>query len=105
MKKGLLKIAMSLSLLMGTSTLSAVEGSSIPAVTHGTPWVSVRLPYSMTVKELANIYYGNASEANVIVSANKSIRSKGVTLRKNRRVRIPVTTNFTAQPERLGWVK
>jgi len=105
MKKGLLKITISISLLMGLSTLNATEGSLIPEITHGTPWVNVRLPYSMTVKELAGIYYGSSSEANTIVLANKGIRSKGATLRKNMTVRIPVTANFTDQPERLGWVR
>jgi phage tail protein X len=104
MKKGFLKIAISLSLLMGMSTLNATEDTA-SEVTHGTPWINVRLPYSMTVKELAGIYYGSSSEANVIVKANRGIRSKGATLRKNMTVRIPVTANFSDQPERLGWVQ
>jgi len=107
MKKGFLKMAISLSLLMGISTLNATEGegATSPEVTHGTPWINVRLPYSMTVKELAGIYYGSSSEANVIVTANKGIGSRGATLRKNMTVRIPVTANFSDQPELLGWVQ
>jgi hypothetical protein len=105
MKKGLFKIAMSISLLMGINTLNATEGVTIPEVSHGTPWVNVRIPYSMTVKELAGLYYGSSVEANLIVTANRGIRSKGTTLHKNMTVRIPVTSNFTDQPERLGWVK
>jgi len=105
MKKGFFKIAMGISLLVGINTLNATEGVSTPEVTHGTPWINIRLPYSMTVKELAGIYYGSATEANTIVSANRGIRSKGATLRKNMIVRIPVTANFTDQPERLGWVQ
>jgi len=105
MKKGFLKITIGLSLLMGVSTVNATEGASSQEVTHGTPWINVRLPYSMTVKELAGIYYGSSSEANVIVTANKGIRSRGATLSKNMTVRIPVTANFSDQPERLGWVQ
>ena len=102
MKKGFFKVAMSLSLLMGMSTLNATEGVEI---SQGIPWVNVRIPYSMTVKELAHLYYGSSEESKLIVTANKGINSRGTTLRKNMTVRVPVTANFTDQPERLGWVK
>jgi hypothetical protein len=104
MKKSFLQIAMSLSLLMGITMLNATEELlEGEVVSQGTPWVNVRLPYSLSVKELAELYYGSSSEADAIVRANRSIRSSSATLGKNMVVRIPITSNFTDQPERLGW--
>ena len=98
MTNKLLKLGMGISLLItGITTLHASE--------EGTPWINVRLPYSMTANELANIYYGTSSDAHLIVKANRNISKSSRKIGKNSIVHIPVTADFKDQPERLGWVQ
>jgi hypothetical protein len=97
MTNKLFKLGMGISVLMGLS--------SVQALAESTPWINVRLPYSMTANDLANIYYGTSSEAHIIVKANRNISKSSGRLSKNTIVQIPVTASFTDQPERLGWVQ
>jgi len=102
MKKRLLKLTLSATLLMGLTVASAqkMDGN----IVNGTPWIETRLPYAMTVTELAQKYYGNIEQVSEIVKFNKSISDAGTLLYKDMLVNIPVTGSFTDQPERLGWV-
>jgi hypothetical protein len=105
MKNRLLKLSLGISLCMGSTSINAklLDDKMTRHITHSIPWVEVRLAYSMTTKELAHMYYGNSQDARIILKANKYMRKDSSTLRKNMTVRIPVTSNFKDQPERLGW--
>ncbi|MCH9740208.1 MAG: hypothetical protein K0U38_05150 [Epsilonproteobacteria bacterium] len=70
---------------------------------EGTPWITTRIPYAISAKELALRYYGDESEYKVIVEANKGIIGKNLMFKKNIDINIPVTEKFTDQPEILGW--
>lgn len=100
MKNGILKLGLTSLVLMGTTQLQASKMTG--SITHSLPWIETRLAYSMTVEELAEMYYGNSEETNVILKMNKDINS-GFVLSKNRMVLVPVTASFTDQPELLGW--
>lgn len=102
MKKRLLKFTLSATLLMGLTVANAQKMDK--HIVHGTPWVETRLPYAMTAMELAENYYGNSAEVTQIMKANKAISNASTLLPKEMLVRIPVTSSFTDQPERLGWI-
>ena len=107
MKNRLLKLTLGASLLLGLTNLQAenIESKMLGHIVHGTPWVDVRLPYSMTAKELAQRYYGSMGEVSIILKANRRIRNANSLLGKNRIVHIPVIESFQDQPELLGWVE
>lgn len=100
MKNGLLKLGLISLLLMGATQLQATKMSGV--VTHSLPWIETRLPYSMSVNELAEMYYGNSEETDVILKMNEDIDGAFL-LEKDRVVLVPVTASFTDQPELLGW--
>ena len=103
MKSTLVKLTLATSLLIGYTQLQATKMTS--HITHGIPWIETRLAYSMTVEELAEIYYGNSQEVNAILKMNQNINSNGEFLYKDMMVLVPVTNNFTDQPELLGWIQ
>lgn len=103
MKNKILKLNLALLVLFGGSNLQATKMSN--SVTHSIPWIETRLAYAMTVEELAEMYYGNSTETNIILSMNKAIHTNSGLLQKNMIVLVPVTRNFTDQPELLGWVQ
>jgi len=76
-----------------------------PIVSHGTPWIETRLSYTMTLEELAEMYYGNSAERDVIINKNSDIDNSTFILEKDRIVLVPVTESFTDQPELLGWME
>ena len=104
MKNRLLKLGFTLLICISTTSLQATKMSS-PIISHGIPWIETRLSYPMTLEELAEKYYGNSTETNVIVNKNKNIDNYTLSLPKDMIVLIPVTNSFTDQPELLGWVQ
>ena len=103
MKTKLVKLTLGTSLLLGLTVVNAQKMNA--NIVHGTPWVETRLAYGMTVQELAEKYYGNSTEAIEIVKKNKRISNSATFLSKDMLVSIPVTRNFTDQPELLGWIE
>ncbi len=79
---------------LGVSTLSMAKDFS---------WINTRVAYDTTAKELAQKYYGDASDYMIIVKANKGIIKKNHTIHKNTEIKIPITEKFRDQPEILGW--
>jgi len=104
MKNRILKLGLTCLLGLSTTSLQATKMSG-PIVSHGTPWIETRLSYSMTLEELAEKYYGNSAESEVIVNKNKNIDNYTLSLPKDMIVLIPVTESFTDQPELLGWME
>jgi phage tail protein X len=66
-------------------------------------WINTRVTYDISVKELAERYYGDASEYKVILNANRGLIGKNLIVPKNTEIKIPITEKFTDQPEMLGW--
>jgi phage tail protein X len=66
-------------------------------------WINTRVTYDISVKELAERYYGDASEYKVILNANRGLIGKNLIVPKNTEIQIPITEKFTDQPEMLGW--
>jgi len=104
MKNSVLKLGLICLLGLSTTSLQATKMSG-PIISHGTPWIETRLSYSMTLEELAEMYYGNSAEVDVIVEKNSDIDKSTLILEKDRIVLIPVTESFTEQAELLGWVE
>jgi len=104
MKNRFLKLGLTCLLGLSTTSLQATKMSG-PIVSHGTPWIETRLSYTMTLEELAEMYYGNSSESEVIVQKNIDIDNNTLILEKDRIVLVPVTSSFTDQPELLGWME
>jgi hypothetical protein len=102
MKNGLLKLGL-ISLLMGMTQLHATKMTR--NISHGIPWIETRLAYSMTVEELAEMYYGNSEETNVILKMNQLSENSSMIFGKDMTVLVPVTNSFIDQPELLGWVQ
>ena len=104
MKNSVLKLGLTCLLGLTSTSLQATKMSG-PIISHGTPWIETRLSYAMTLSELAEMYYGNSAEAEVIVEKNIDIDKSTLILEKDRIVLIPVTESFTEQAELLGWVE
>ncbi|MBU1668920.1 hypothetical protein KKC13_10925 [bacterium] len=68
-----------------------------------TAWITTRVPYDISAKELAQNYYGDENEYQLIVDANKGIIGKNLMFKKNTEVKIPITEKFKDQPEIIGW--
>jgi len=104
MKNRFLKLGLTCLLGLSTTSLQATKMSG-PIISHGTPWIETRLSYSMTLEELAEKYYGNSAEVEVIINKNSDIDNNTLILEKDRIVLVPVTSSFTDQPEFLGWIE
>jgi hypothetical protein len=84
-------------IFLGT-TLVANEKVILPP-----SWTTTRITYDITVKELAQRYYGDSKEYKLILEANKNILRGRHTVPKNTEIKIPITPKFRDRPERLGW--
>jgi len=96
MRRNLLKLIVVI-VSLGALTFSWAESAAANS------WINTRVPYDISVKELAERYYGDASEYPIIVEANKGLIGKDLIVRKDTEIKIPVTDKFTDQPEILGW--
>jgi hypothetical protein len=66
-------------------------------------WTTTRVTYNISVKELAKRYYGDANDYKLILKANKDILRGKHIVPKNTEIKIPITSKFRDQPEKLGW--
>lgn len=107
----LLKLSIGLSalLFLGTTSLSFANESVKTSRTLSettkpvNSWITTKVTYDISAKELAQNYYGDENEYQVIVDANKGIIGKNLMFKKNTEVKIPVTEKFRDQPEKIGW--
>ncbi|CAA6806305.1 MAG: Unknown protein, partial [uncultured Sulfurovum sp.] len=95
MKNKLLKLSLATLMLLGVNTLQATKMTS--PITHGIPWIETRLPYSMTIQELAEIYYGDPMETQILLKMNKLQDNGNLVLYKNMKILVPVTRSFKDQ--------
>lgn len=110
-KQKILKLSLGVStiLFLGMSQVSFAKGSVEMSSTLSqtskpiTSWITTRVPYNISAKELAQKYYGDENEYRLIVDANKGIIGKNLMFKKNTEVKIPVTEKFRDQPEIIGW--
>jgi len=89
--------------LITFSLLVATLGSTTLAVAQNFSWINTRVNYDISVKELAERYYGDASDYTIILNANKGLIGSNLIVHKNTEIKIPVTEKFRDQPEILGW--
>lgn len=111
-KQKLLKLSLGVStiLFLGMSQISFANGSGEKNInklsettSQATSWITTRVPYDISAKELAQNYYGDENDYQIIVNANKGIIGKNLMFKKNTEVKIPVTEKFRDQPEIIGW--
>jgi hypothetical protein len=86
------------SILLLSSVVSAKDKITLPP-----SWTVTRPTYDITVEELAKIYYGDAKDYIYILEANRDILHGSHLVRKDTKVKIPITSKFRDQPEKLGW--
>jgi len=105
MKKNLITWTIVVLLSFGFTTSVTAEELIPPTgeMTRSLPWIEVTLPYSLTVKELAKMYYADENDYKIIYDANREILSRNLRFGKGTLVKIPVTAKFRNQPLRLGW--
>ena len=99
-------LSITMALFVGTTTIAMAESNESKEEASSTEvsgWVNTRIPYDISVKELAQRYYGGESDYMLIVKANKGLVNKNLIIRKNTEIKIPITTKFKDQPEILGW--
>ncbi len=89
--------------ILKIGVLLAILGFNNFAIAKEFSWINTRIPYNTTAKELAEKYYGDASDYKIIIEANKGVISKNGFVPKHTEIKIPVTEKFQDQPEVLGW--
>jgi hypothetical protein len=67
------------------------------------PWIDLTLPYTMTLQELAGMYYSDENDYTIIYDANRDVVPKTLQVEKGMLIKIPVTEKFEDQPLILGW--
>lgn len=110
-KQKLMKLSLGITtlLFLGMTQVSFANGTGdnhtkLSKTTKlSTSWITTRVPYDISAKELALNYYGDENEYPIIVNANKEIIDKNLMFKKNTEVKIPVTEKFRDQPEIIGW--
>lgn len=95
-----LNLAISTVIFLGATNFLVCDNSKVILPPS---WTVTRITYNITVEELAQRYYGNSKDYKYILEANKKILRGSHTVPKNTEVKIPITSNFRDQPERLGW--
>lgn len=96
-------------LLLGTAQVTLANSLNSEATLYSettkpaTSWITTRVPYDISAKELAHNYYGDANDYQLIVDANKGKIGKNLMFRKGTEVVIPVTEKFRDLPEVIGW--
>ena len=90
---------------LGLTTTVTAEELTPPTgeVGQNLPWIDLEVPYSMTIHELAGMYYSDEQEYHVIYNANKGVIPKSLRVSKGTLIKIPVTDKFEDQPLMLGW--
>jgi len=111
-KQKLLKLSLGVStiLFLGMSQLSFANefgekniNKLSETTSQVTSWITTRVPYDISARELAQKYYGDENDYQIIVNANKGIIGKNLMFKKNTEVKIPITEKFRDQPEKIGW--
>ena len=103
-------LGLSIALFMGMGNV-AVADSGVKEGREISGWINTRIPFNISVKELAQRYYKDAGDYMIIVNANKDLLKKGkiykkgkdYIVQKNTEIKVPITPKFEDQPEILGW--
>lgn len=111
MRQRFIKLSLGVStiLFLGMSTLSFANGVTeehyklSEMSNNSIPWITTKVAYDISAKELAINYYADENDYTIIVEANKGIIGKNLMFRKHTEVKIPVTEKFRDQPEKIGW--
>jgi|GEM_PF-5102777 len=98
MLKKAVKLCVASIILFSVTGLEAGEKVVLPP-----SWTVTRLTYDVTVEELAQMYYGDAKDYVYILEANKDILNGSHLVKKDTKIKIPITPKFRDQPEKLGW--
>jgi hypothetical protein len=98
MLKSAVKLCVASIMLVSVVSLEAEDRVQLPP-----SWTVTRPTYDVTVEELAKMYYGDANDYIYILEANKHILHGSHLVKKDTRIKIPITPKFRDQPERLGW--